>query len=81
MAGIKEVSEVRKGGLFTTNGRDVWRILYYCEEPTVTLENVETKERRGGAIGCRNLADFVRLDPVEPVGPGPLKRTEGFYTC
>ena len=49
------------GKLYTMNGEDVWRLISYCEHPTATLKNIETKERIGGAVGCLNLKPFKKL--------------------
>jgi len=47
--------------LYTTNGKDAWRVLYCCEFPTVTLQNIETNEKIGGAIGSLNVRPFRKL--------------------
>ena len=49
------------GELFTTDGLDVWRCMAYCGQPTATMENVETKQQRGGSVYSLNLAPFKRL--------------------
>lgn len=69
------------GKLFTSDGKDVWRLISYCghltniiiaikyflkiifimTQSTVTFENVETKERIGGAVGCLNVKNFKEL--------------------
>lgn len=49
------------GKFYTTDGKDIWRLISYCEYPTATMENVETKERINGAVGCLNLKPFKRL--------------------
>ncbi len=49
------------GKLFTITGEDVWRMIYACQDPTATLENIETKERISGAIGSLLLKDFKLL--------------------
>ena len=54
-------------GFYTTDGCDVWRLISYCREPTATMENVETKDRVGGAVGCLNLQPFVKLVPVKEI--------------
>ena len=51
------------GKFFTTNGEDIWRMIVYCAEPTAMMENLETKDRVSGAIGCLNLKPFVKLIP------------------
>ncbi len=55
------IKEEDVGRLFTTNGEDVWRLIAYCSAPTATMENLETKERVGGAIYSPNLEPFKRL--------------------
>jgi hypothetical protein len=64
---IQSVHNLTPGDLFTTDGRDVWEIVSFCEHPTVTLKNVRTGETTYGAVGCRNLANFVPLRPAEPI--------------
>lgn len=63
MKGILSLTGIKPGDLYTTNGDDVWRVKFMCEEPTITLENVETKQQIGGAVGCTNVSDFVKLEP------------------
>lgn len=53
--------EGKVGKLFTLNGKDVWRLISYCKYPTVTFENVETKERIGGGVSSLNVKDFKEL--------------------
>lgn len=64
---ISSVCNLKPGDLYTTDGKDVWEIESLCEYPTVTLKNVRTGEQIGGAVGCRNVADFVPLKPAEPL--------------
>lgn len=61
--GIKSVHQLEPGQLYTTNGKDVWVLESFCEHPTATLRNLNTDEKRGGAVGCMSLQDFVRLVP------------------
>jgi len=56
------------GKLFTTNGTDAWRCMSYCEHPTISFENLETKQRLGGAVGCLNLRDLKPLVTKSDVG-------------
>ena len=49
------------GKFYTTDGTDVWKLAVYCDQPTATMLNVETGERRGGAVGCLNLQPFKKL--------------------
>lgn len=48
-------------GKYFTKGDDtetVYRCISYCQEPTVTFENIETKHREGGAVSSRVAAEF-----------------------
>lgn len=49
------------GKLFTTDGEDAWRLITYCEHPTATMENLETKKRVSGAVGSLILEPFIKL--------------------
>ena len=53
------------GKYYTTDGEDIWQLITYCPEPTATMENIRTKERVGGAVGCLNLKPFVKLIPEQ----------------
>ena len=65
MTGIHHLGGVDCNDLYTTDGKDVWRVISMCERPTITLKNVETGEETGGAVGCPNVAEFKRLIPQE----------------
>jgi hypothetical protein len=60
---IKSIQQVKVGDLYTVDGKDVWRVEACCEQPTVVLVNVETKERKQGIVGGSELEDIVRLIP------------------
>ncbi len=63
-----EVDDLREDDwLFTTNGKDVWRVKYWYNEPTVTLTNLETGEDRGGAVYSLLMQPFVKLIPAKPI--------------
>ena len=47
--------------------KEIWMMCSFCEYPSAILENVRTKERVGGAVGCLNLQPFVKLVPEEEV--------------
>ena len=49
------------GALYTTNGKDVWRLIGYASEPTAILQNLETKQEVGGVVGSLILEDFKKL--------------------
>lgn len=59
------ICEQNVGALFTTSGNDVWRLVGVCALPSATLLNLETGERRGGAIGSPLLGDFKLLLPAK----------------
>jgi len=68
MKGIHNLVGINPGDLYTTDGKDVWRVVSMCDLPTITLERLYSPEsqepfRRGGAIGSLNVADFARLKP------------------
>ena len=47
--------------LFTTDGKDVWRMVSFCTEPTCRLVNIENKEERHFGIGGIESARFHRI--------------------
>lgn len=51
------------GKFYTTTGEDTWWMISYCAEPTATMQNIRTGEKVGGAVGCRNLQPFIKLNP------------------
>ncbi len=59
------ISEDDVGKLFTTDGTDAWRVITYSKYPTAMLENLETGERRGAAVGSILLKDFKKLVPAK----------------
>ena len=61
MKGINSTDDVKRNRFFTTNGTDVWKCRMFCDQPTVDMENLETGEIKGGAVGCLNLAEFRPL--------------------
>lgn len=66
MMGIDSLNGVEPGDLYTTDGKDVWKVESFCEQPTITLVKMSSQgrglqERKGGAVGCLNLQDFKRL--------------------
>ncbi len=62
---ISSTNDLNPGDLYTTDGKDVWIVQSFCEHPTVTMQNLRSDERVGGAVGSRNLKDFVKLVPIE----------------
>lgn len=53
--------EENVGHLFTRDGKDAWRLVSFCSDPTVSFENLETKERVGGSLFSQNARQFTRL--------------------
>ena len=53
--------ENKIGKFFTINGKDLWRLIGYCENPTATFENMITKERKHGAVGSIIINEFKEL--------------------
>ncbi len=37
------------------------------EHPTISLRNIETNQKIGGAVGCLNVQDFVKLVPASEI--------------
>jgi hypothetical protein len=44
-------------------GRSAYRVISYCESPTVIIENLETKERQSFGIGGLTADLFYPLLP------------------
>lgn len=57
------IKEEDVGKYFTTNGKDIWKCIWYAIEPTAGMENVETGEDVSGSIRSPNLKPFIRLIP------------------
>lgn len=51
---------VELGGYYEKDGQ-IWKVVSIAQQPTMTLENIETKERVGGVIGAPIFTDFVEL--------------------
>lgn len=56
-----ELNEETLNKLYTTNGKDVWKVTSYCKHPTVSLKNLETGQEIGGAIHSLNIRPFKEL--------------------
>ena len=68
MEGIRSLEGISPGDLYTNTRekdecRSAWRVMSLCEQPTITLVNLETGSILTGAVGCPNLAHLVRLVP------------------
>jgi len=64
---IDTLDGIEPGDVFTTDGHDVWRVVSFCHHPTITLKNIETGKEIGGAVGCLNVRNFVKLVPAGPL--------------
>lgn len=49
------------GSYYTTNGEDIWELLFYVSLPTAKLRNLKTGEDVFGAIGSSILHPFKKL--------------------
>ena len=56
------------GKYYTTSGKDCWQLMWFCQEPSGEMKNVETGEKRGGSIYSLNPKDFVKLMPEKDIG-------------
>lgn len=52
-------NETKPGDLYVDEHGHVHRILHYCTQPTVTMEQMATGSQTGGAVGCLNLDKFT----------------------
>ena len=53
--------------LFTTNGKDVWKLTSFCMEPTCILENLETKKVEEFGMSGLTAESFHRITMPECV--------------
>ena len=59
-------NDLEPNAFFTTNGKDIWKILYYCKEPTCRLRNVETGDEDNFGMSGLTAAGFHRITmPIE----------------
>ena len=70
---ISSLSGINPKDLFTIDGQDVWEVESMCESPTITLKNLRTGDKMGGAVGCRLLKDFVPLRKEPSTKQGGLE--------
>lgn len=58
------------GRFYLGPGGEVWRLVSYCEYPTVSWENVrDPLQRRGGAVGSILAREFTLLDVASATAP------------
>jgi len=65
---ITSIHEIDVRKPFLSADGEVWEVQSYCELPTVTMVNPRTGERTGGAVGCRNLSEFIPITSGCPIG-------------
>jgi len=64
---LRHASEIRPGDLYTTDGKDVWRVEWMCIEPTVRLVQLvqpgetATCVALHGGVGGRLFKDMQPL--------------------
>lgn len=52
------------GQFFKDANGDLWEMITFCEQPTATLRKVGSGQKLGGAVGCMNFNDMVKVaDP------------------
>lgn len=56
-------NDLKVGGLFTTNGLDAWKLEGYFSDPSCTLVNLETGEKKTFGMGGLTAQNFVPLVP------------------
>ena len=59
----KVICGIELGGFYEDGMGQVWEVAVICEHPTMSLENVKTGQRVGGAIGAPIFDGFVKLVP------------------
>ena len=52
-------------GLYTTNGKDVWKMVSYFLVPSCTLKNLETGQEQTFGMGALTAESFKKLVPQE----------------
>lgn len=56
-----DASDLEGEALYTTNGKDVWKMQGYFMVPSCTLKNLETGEEQTFGIGALTAQSFKRL--------------------
>lgn len=68
-------NDLEVGAFFTTNGKDIWRLMSYFNEPSCTLENVDDSARRE-TFGIRGLTaqsfHRIKMPEIVQVGEPPV---------
>ena len=58
------------GKLVTKDGHNAWRVVGYCDEPTVIIEHCDTKEIIRTGISGLLAQDWMRLVPEDEATKG-----------
>ena len=53
--------ETKVGDLWVNTRGEVYQILSFCTDPTITMQNMVTGATQGGSPGCLNLKPFKPL--------------------
>ena len=58
-------NDLEAHALFTTNGKDVWKMLYSCMSPTCRLKNLETGTEESFGMNGLTAQRFHRIKMPE----------------
>jgi hypothetical protein len=58
-----DASDLEVGAIYTTDGKDVWKMQGYFTQPSCTLKNLETGETQTFGMGGLTAQNFKRLVP------------------
>lgn len=61
MSEVRFLLEDNVGELFTIDGKEAYRLVVFCKEPSVKFKNLETGEIVEGSVFSRNVEQFKRL--------------------
>ena len=53
--------DLEANAFFTTDGKDVWKMLYFCMSPSCRLKNLETGEEESFGINGLTARRFHRI--------------------
>ena len=55
----------KQEGIYAHSGGGLYRVLSYCQQPTLTMENVKTGQRIHFGIGGLINDEFTRVDGIK----------------
>jgi len=58
-------NDLKTDVFFTTNGKDIWELEYFCLQPTCLLRNIKTDEKMDFAMGGLTAERFHKIDMPE----------------